>query len=148
MRPAHQAFARELQDQLLTQVPRSLGEITGGEEAAGGSGGRGGGGGSVDIGVMDDAAAVENGAAEAAIGTEGFGEGAGGEGAGGEGAGGEGAGVGWGERGGALATAAPRRRRAAVQRPMVFDEQKQVLVYIYDAMPMVRRTASSTMACT
>ena len=143
MRPAHQAFARELQDQLLTQVPRSLGEITGGEEAAGGSGGRGGGGGSVDIGVMDDAAAVENGAAEAAIGTEGFGEGAGGEGAGGEGAG-----VGWGERGGALATAAPRRRRAAVQRPMVFDEQKQVLVYIYDAMPMVRRTASSTMACT
>ena len=143
MRPAHQAFARELQDQLLTQVPRSLGEITGGEEAAGGSGGRGGGGGSVDIGVMDDAAAVENGAAEAAIGTEGFGEGAGGEGAGDEGAG-----VGWGERGGALATAAPRRRRAAVQRPMVFDEQKQVLVYIYDAMPMVRRTASSTMACT
>ena len=135
MRPAHQAFARELQDQLLTQVPRSLGEITGGEEAAGGSGGRGGGGGSVDIGVMDDAAAVENGAAEAAIGTEGFGEGAGGEGAGDEGAG-----VGWGERGGALATAAPRRRRAAVQRPMVFDEQKQVLVYIYDAMPMVRRT--------
>lgn len=143
MRPAHKAFARELQDQLLTQVPRSLGEITGGEEAAGGSGGRGGGGGSVDIGVMDDAAAVENGAAEAAIGTEGFGEGAGGEGAGDEGAG-----VGWGERGGALATAAPRRRRAAVQRPMVFDEQKQVLVYIYDAMPMVRRTASSTMACT
>ena len=135
MRPAHTAFARELQDQLLTQVPRSLGDITGGEEAAGGSGGRGGGGGSVDIGVMDDAAAVENGAAEAAIGTEGFGEGAGGEGAGGEGAG-----VGWGERGGALATAAPRRRRAAVQRPMVFDEQKQVLVYIYDAMPMVRRT--------
>ena len=120
MRPAHKAFARELQDQLLTQVPRSLGEITGGEEAAGGSGGRGGGGGSVDIGVMDDAAAVENGAAEAAIGTEGFGEGAAGEGAG----------VGWGERGGALATAAPRRRRAAVQRPMVFDEQKQVLVYI------------------
>ena len=73
---------------------------------------------------MDDTAAVENGAAEAAIGAEGgFGAEAG------EGAGGEGAGAGWGEWGGALATAAPRRRRAAARRPMVFDEQKQVSVY-------------------
>ena len=111
-----EAFAWWLQGPPPSQVPRSLGEITGGEEAAGGSGGRGGGGGGDDLGGMADAAAVENSAAEAAIGTEGFGEGLGGEGAG----------AGVGGRGGALASAAPRRRRAAVQRPMVFDEQKQV----------------------
>ena len=115
-----EAFARWLQGPLPSQVPRSLGEITGGEEAAGGSGGRGGGGGGDDLGGMDDAAAVENGAAEAAIGTEGFGEGLGGEGAR----------VGAGGRGGALAMAAPRRPRAAVRRPMVFDEQKQARVYL------------------
>lgn len=121
MRPLHvRPFCWWLQGPLPTQVPRSLGEITGGEEAAGGSGARGGGGGGADLGGTDDAAAVENGAAEAAIGIEGFGEGLGGEGAG----------VGVGGQGGALATAAPRRRRAAVQRPMVFDEQKQVRAYL------------------